>query len=162
AGGFLGGLQLDHGSRDVAAVEAEIARAVPGATVVSAASVEEARAERAIEPESIALGVFGGIAALAALLIAAQLIGRQLRLGGEDLATLRALGAGPSITSSDGLIGVLGAIVAGSLLAGALAAGLSPLAPLGPVRSVDPSPGIVFDWTVIALGVLVLIATLSA
>ena len=37
-----------------------------------------AKAERAVKPESIALGVFGLIAALAALLIAAQVIGRQI------------------------------------------------------------------------------------
>ena len=58
-------------------------------------SVDEAKAERAIEPESIALGVFGLIAALAALLIAGQVIGRQLRAGADDLDVLRALGAGP-------------------------------------------------------------------
>ena len=46
-------------------------------------------AERAIAPESIALGAFGAIAALAALLIAAQLIGRQLRLDGDDRVVLR-------------------------------------------------------------------------
>ena len=58
-------------------------------------ALTEAKAERAVKPESIALGVFGFIAALATLLIAAQLIGRQLRVGAEDLETLRALGAGP-------------------------------------------------------------------
>ncbi len=35
------------------------------------------KAQRTIEPEALALGVFGGIVALACLLIAAQLIGRQ-------------------------------------------------------------------------------------
>ncbi len=35
------------------------------------------KAQRAIEPEALALGVFGGIVAIACLLIAAQLIGRQ-------------------------------------------------------------------------------------
>jgi hypothetical protein len=33
----------------------------------------------------------------------------------------------------------------GSLLAAVLAVGLSPLAPFGPVRTVDPSPGVDFD-----------------
>ena len=50
-------------------------------------AVEEAKAERAIEPESIALGVFGAIAALAALLIAGQLIGRQIRFGADERAS---------------------------------------------------------------------------
>src|SRR3989442_12905635 len=113
------GIQLDGGSRDVAAVEAEIDRAagpgrVPTYTVTS---IVEAKAERAIKPESIALGGFGTIVALATLLIAGQVIGRQLRGDADDLDVLRALGAGPAMTTSDGLIGVLGAMVVGSVLA---------------------------------------------
>ena len=99
------GLQLDNGRRDVAAVEREIARSLPTAAVTSISSVQVAKAERAIEPESIALGVFGVIAALAALLIAGQVIGRQLRFGADDLSVLRSLGAGPALTVVDGLVG---------------------------------------------------------
>jgi hypothetical protein len=58
------------------------------------------------------------------------------------------------VTSTDGLLGIVGAVVAGSFLAIAVAVGLSPLAPFGPVRAVDPSPGVNFDWTVLGLGVL--------
>ena len=105
--------------------------------------------------------MFGAIAALAALLIAGQLIGRQLRLGADDLGTLRALGAGPAMTVGDGLPGVLGAVVAGSLLAAAVAVGLSPLAPLGPVRAVYPYPGVAFDWTVLGVGVAALTGVLA-
>src|SRR5205085_2754054 len=116
ANGVFSGLQLGRGGRDVAVVEAEIKQALPASTVISVTSVGAATAERAIEPLSIALGVFGGIAALAALLIAAQAIGRQLRLAAEELETLRALGAGPAMTSSDGLIGIVGAVIVGSVL----------------------------------------------
>lgn len=157
------GIQLDGGSRDVAAVEAEIDRAagpgrVPTYTVTS---IVEAKAERAIKPESIALGLFGIIVALATLLIAGQVIGRQLRRDADDLDVLRALGAGPAMTTSDGLIGVLGAVVVGSVLATAVAIGLSPIAPLGPARPFIPSPGIAVDWTVLGFGVLALIVALS-
>jgi MacB-like periplasmic core domain/FtsX-like permease family len=157
-------IRVDGGSRNVAAVEAGIERVLPRGLPVEfyVTSLTVAKAERAIEPESIALGVFGGIAALAALLIAAQVIGRQLRLGAGDLDVLRALGAGPAMTASDGLPGVLGAVAAGSLLAAAVAVALSPLAPIGLVRPVYPDPGIAFDWTVLGLGVAVLIAGLSA
>ena len=55
----------------------------------------EAEAQSAIRPEAIALGVFGIIAALAALIIGAQSISRQLRAAGDDAGILRALGAGP-------------------------------------------------------------------
>ncbi|MEP6660277.1 MAG: ABC transporter permease [Acidimicrobiales bacterium] len=164
ANGTFSGLQLEHRSRDVAAVETEIENALPPDTgfYIRDSSVAEAKAERAIRPESIAFGVFGGIAALAALLIAAQVIGRQLRLGMDELETLRALGAGPSMTTSDGLLGIGAAVVAGTLLAGAVSIGLSPFAPIGPVRPVDPSAGIAFDWTVLGLGCLVLTVTLGA
>ena len=47
------------------------------------------------QPEAIALGVFGGIAALAALLIAGQVIARQVRRDDADRWVLQALGRGP-------------------------------------------------------------------
>ena len=156
--GLLQGLQLDRGHRDTVAVEQEIGRTP--FTVSSVASVSEAKAERAIKPEGVALGVFGAITALAALLIVGQIAGRQLRVGADDLDVLRALGASTAMTAADGLVGILGAIVAGSLLAGVVAVGLSGLAPIGPVRRVDPSPGIALDWTVLAGGILVLVVVL--
>ena len=117
----------------------------------NAALAVEAKAQRAIKPESIALGVFGAICALAALLIGAQIIGRQLRLGAEEEGTLRALGADPTMTVIGSLVGILGSVALGTLLACGIAIGLSPLAPLGPVRLVDPSPGIAVDWTVLGI-----------
>src|ERR1039458_3784847 len=157
-------LQLDHGTNDVAKVEAEIQRIFPTSLPFDphAMSIVETKAERAIKPETIALGAFGGIAALAALLIAAQMIGRQLQGGSDDLGTPRALGADPPMTMADGLVGIIGAVVLGSLVACAVAVGLSPLSPIGPVRPVYPTPGIAFDWTVLGFGLLVLIVGLSA
>ena len=158
------GLRLDRGSSEVSTVETEVERLLPAGVgfYVSVASVSEAEAQRAIQPESLALGVFGGIAVLAALLIAGQVIGRQLRLGVSELSILRALGADPVMTSSDGLAGILGAVILGSLLAAAVAVGLSPLGPIGPVRPVYPAQGIAFDWTVLGLGTLGLVLVLSA
>ena len=120
------------------------------------------KADRSLKPISIALGVFGGVALLAALLIAAQLIARRLRAEADDVAVLRALGAGPADTILDGLIGLEGAILLGTLLAGALAVAMSPLAPLGPVRSVYPARGVSFDWTVLGFGMLIMVTLLSA
>jgi hypothetical protein len=120
------------------------------------------RVDRAVKPEAIALGVFGAIAAVAAFFIAIQAISRQLRASAEDLDVLRAVGAGPAATAGDGLIGILGAVAIGSLLAAAVAIGLSPLSPLGPVRPVFPTSGIVFDWTVLGIGLVVLIGGLGA
>jgi hypothetical protein len=152
------------GSRNVPVVAREITHVLPAGFspfVVNPTALIEAKAERAIKPESIALGVFGGIAALAVLLIGGQLISRQLRFGGDDQDTLRALGAGPSMTMSDGLIGIVMSVVVGTVIAVAVAVGLSPLAPLGPVRPVYPTPGLAFDWTVLGFGLLFFVLALS-
>ena len=121
-----------------------------------------AKADRTLKPIAIALGVFGGVALLAALFIATQAISRRLRESAEELTVLRALGATPTTTAGDGLIGILGAIVLGSLLAAAVAVALSPLSPLGPVRPVYPRTGISADWMVLGAGLLVLIGGLGA
>jgi hypothetical protein len=114
----------------------------------------EAEAQSAIHPEAVALGVFGIIAALAALIIGAQSISRQLRAATDDAGILRALGAGPAATTGDSVLGILAAVVAGALLAVAAAIGLSPFSLFGPVRQVEPGRGIYLDWTVLALGAL--------
>jgi hypothetical protein len=157
-------LQLQHGSRDVAPVEAEIERIVPSVLPYDFydTSIDVTKAQNAIKPEAIALGVFGLIAALAAILIAAQVIGRQLGFWAQEERTLRALGADPAMTVGDGLAGLLSAVVLGALLAAMVAVALSPLAPLGPVRPVYPDPGVAFDWTVLGFGVLALVVILGA
>jgi hypothetical protein len=161
---ILYGLRLDHGARDVATVEREIVGLVPpGSTYtfhVTSRVVTEV--ELAVKPESVALGGFGAIAALVCLIIGIQAISRQLRSEDEDRRVLRSLGAGPFAAAGDGLIGILGAVVLGSLVAVGVAVGLSPLSPLGPVRSVYPDTGIAFDWTVLGVGLAVLVGVLGA
>lgn len=157
-------IKVDGGSRNVPAVQAELARIPDLQGAISSEVVTSTfvtTAERAIAPESVALGVFGLLAALAALLIAAQMIGRQLHVGAEERAVLRALGASPATTLGDGLVGVVGSIVVGAMLASVVAVGLSPLAPLGPVRRVEHAH-LSFDWTVIGLGLVGLILVLGA
>jgi len=75
---------------------------------------------------------------------------------------LRALGANRPMMLCDQLVGVLGALVIGSLFAVVVAIGLSPLAPLGPVRPVYPNAGVAFDWTALSIGFLILIVGLGA
>ena len=155
-------VQLRPGTA-VADAEAAIQRVLPAGFPIEFydTSVTVAKAQRAIAPTSIALAVFGGIAALAALIIAGQVIGRQLRRDPADLAAMRSLGAGPAVTTADGMPGVLAAIALGALLAAAVAVALSPLAPLGAIRAVYPTPGVAFDWAVLGCGIAVIIAVLS-
>ncbi len=89
-----------------------------------------------LKPIAIALGVFGGIAALAVILIAMQIAGRQVQAAEADLESMRALGAQPVAIFADTMIGLLVAIAVGALRAGLVAVALSPFGPLGPVRTV--------------------------
>jgi MacB-like periplasmic core domain/FtsX-like permease family len=158
------GLRLAEGPRGVPAAEQEIIRALPNGVTYQfhVTSVVEGQVDRTVRPEAIALAVFGAIAMLAALLISAQVIVRQLQGASEETAVLRALGASRWVVMGDGLFGVLGAVVLGSLLAAGVEVGLSPLSPLGPVRSVYPKPWPAVDGTVLGLGLLTLIAGIGA
>ena len=157
-------LQLSHGNADVPAVERDFVSLVPPGTTYDfhAVSPVVAKVNRTVKPLTIALGVFGAVAALAAILIGLQVISRQLREDDDGRTILRALGAGPWATVADGLIGLLGAIVAGTLLATVVVVALSPLSPLGPVRPVFPGSSIDADWTVLGIGTATLSLGLGA
>ena len=159
----LSALTLQDGNAHLSAVEREVKALLPkGFPFVSVESQDlEATAEATLRPEAIALVVFGGIAGIATLLIAGQMITRRLRLRADDLDVARALGADPPMAFWDGLIGTLGAILAGSALAALVALALSPLAPIGPVRPFVHI-GVHADWAVIGLGTAVLLVALSA
>ncbi len=158
------GLKLRDGASGVSAVEREILEVLPRGTTYSfhVTSVVEGQVNRTVKPEAIALGVFGAIAMVAALLIALQMIARQLQTKEEDLEVLRALGASRRMAAGDGLVGTLGAVVVGSLLAVGFAIALSPLSPIGPVRPVYPTPGIALDYEVLGAGLLVLVVVIGA
>jgi ABC-type antimicrobial peptide transport system permease subunit len=161
---MLSGITLQGGMQSpyFAKVESELRAVLPTGvpfTYVQAPDVL-ARAERTLKPESIALGVFGGIAGLAALLIVGQVIGRRIRLNTDELDILRALGADPKMTMGDGLIGTVGALLVGTVLAGLVAVGLSPLGPLGPIGALVPLAFRV-DWAVVGLGLAVLACALG-
>ena len=168
------GLRLAGGSRyDAAVAQDYLKLAMSGSASGSAGSqvlqllqvystpAIEAEAQSAIRPEAVALGVFGLIAGLAALITGAQSVSRQLRLAADDAGVLRALGAGPAAAMADGVLGVLAAVAAGALLAVAVAVGLSPFSLFGPVRQAEPGRGIYLDATVLALGALALVLVLG-
>jgi hypothetical protein len=156
------GVQLDGSPGDVAAVERYWNSHERFFTDFQVAAQTAQEADESIRPEALALGAFGCIAGLTAMLIALEEIGRQRRNRDDDHRIMRSLGAPPAMTVADSLIGAVGAIVAGGLLAAGVAIALSPLAPIGPVRAVYPDRGFAVDWTVIGLGALALVGILLA
>lgn len=164
ASAALYAVQLRRGSISTTALEQQLIGLVPRGYTYQfhVTSQLTSEIELAIKPESIAIGAFGAIAALVCLALAIQAIARQLRSGGEDRAIMRALGATPWETVADGLLAVVAAILLGSIAAAAVAIGLSPLGPIGPVRAVYPMRGIAFDLAVLAIGTAVLVVALAS
>ena len=121
----------------------------------------EPSAQQSVTPEAVALGVFGAIAALSALLVAGLMICRLLRERSDDAAPMRALGADRAMLTGDAVATLTGSIVIGSLLAVGGAVALSPLAPLGRVRAVYRG-GVAYDWAVLGLGLLALVLVLAS
>lgn len=154
------GLALTDGAAGVARVEQEFVNAVPKGSTYTfhSASVIEGRVERAVRPESIALGTFGAIAGAAALAIVGLAVARSVQRHENDVGVLRAIGASRATVVLDQVLGVVGATLLGAFAAGAVAFGLSPLAPLGPVRPVYPHRGLDADWTVLIVGAVLLAA----
>ena len=152
----LSAVQLVGGTTHQNQVESELAQVLPKGLPFDFSEVSQidATAAQTLRPESIALGVFGLIAALAMLVIAGQVISRRLRFNASDLAVIRALGAKPATTAVDGLVGIVLSIIAGSLLAGLVAIAISPLGLLGPIRPYL-SNGVNVDWTIVGLGTAV-------
>jgi ABC-type lipoprotein release transport system permease subunit len=153
-------LTLRGGDRNVPVVENEVFGKVAAYLVFQSTSVFSNEAQLAIKPDATALWVFGALASLAGLVLALQAVARQLHARDRDLQVLRALGAGPATTVSDGMAQAALAIVLGSLLAVVVAVAVSPLMPIGPARSVFPNPGFSFDWTVLGFGLLILVVLL--
>src|SRR6266536_1366149 len=113
-----------------------------------------AQVRQSIRPQVTALAIFGGIAALAMLVLVGQGLTQLTSRSAPDTAVLRILGATRAqAAAAAGLPGLLA-------LAGAVA--LSPLAPVGPVRNFDPARGVQADGLVLGGGVAIAaIATLS-
>jgi hypothetical protein len=161
------GLRLTNGSAGIPALQSRLARLAeqlggPGAAFdVRQLDTVHQEVQEAIRPQAVALAVFGGLAALALLVLVAQGLAQLLDRSAAQSDVLRALGFTRAeravATGAEGAASVL----AGVVLAVAGAVAVSPLAPVGPVRQYDPARGFEFDVTVLLGGGLVLLAVLA-
>ena len=108
--------------------------------------------QRAIRPQAVALALFAALAALIALAVVSQLLGRQLTLDAAQYPTLRVLGVTRPVLVAVSLARLALVSGGGALLAVAVAVAGSPLMPIGPARLADPSPGVSADPLVLGAG----------
>jgi ABC-type lipoprotein release transport system permease subunit len=161
-------IRLRHGKDDVPAFRTEMTRllrkhgADPRQVLVSDRSEPFAQVERAIRPQSLALGAFAILAGVVFLLVVGQVLTRQIYLDSDDYPTLRAMGMtrGDLFTAAMvrvGVISVVGALVA--VIAAALA---SPLMPIGPARLAEPHPGFAINVAILGPGFLAIVVLFVA
>jgi ABC-type lipoprotein release transport system permease subunit len=118
------------------------------------------KVQQAIMPEAVALSAFGAIAALALLVLVGQGLAQMITRSAPDVAVLRALGATRGQAAATAAVPGVIAVLSGVALAVAVAVGISPLAPVGPVRLYDPDRGISVDGLVLGAGAAALLVFL--
>jgi hypothetical protein len=132
--------------------------------IITTTERERERVERSVQPTVAALAVLSGIAAAVTLVVALLAIARELRQGEDDLAQWRQLGTTTGERAQVAALPVLGATGGGLAVALAAAWLLSPIGPVGSVRSVEPSPARgLSGWVVVAflaLTAVVVVGTL--
>lgn len=154
-------LRLDPGA-DLTAVEAAVTGLVPGEQVnFQRRDAIVQTEERTLVPETLALAGFALAMALAALAVWAQVAQRQAEVRRADDRALAALGARPVDRLRVDLVRGLLVTGAGSAIAIGIAAGTSPLLPVGEARRIEPDPGLHFDALTLLGGAAALVAAAS-
>lgn len=118
--------------------------------------------QESIRPQVTAIWLVAAVLGLAAALLSAQAVGRQISQHNRDTAALRALGMSPRD------LGVLAMLHGVTIALGASAISVplslmsSLFTPLGSTRDIEPSPGLRFDPGATGVGVILIIVALSA
>jgi ABC-type lipoprotein release transport system permease subunit len=142
---------------DLGAFESGTQRVLGGNVNFQERQLTEARARRTVRPYVLALWLFAAAAALAALAVVGQAIGRGLRPLRDQGPQLMALGfTRAQLTSTAALRGVVVGVL-GMAIAVALAVAASPLMPIGPLRRVEPDRGMDVDAFVLVLGAVAIV-----
>ena len=147
-----------NGAADVSSVAAA-ARRIFGSTEfdVQDLAIESQGAQNAIDVLTVALWVFGGVAALAGLVAITIVLSREISLTAIDQTTQSALGlTRPQRMAVGGFQGVPVAL-GGAILAVLAAAAASTLFPIGVARRAELDTGLRIDGTVLALGTVAII-----
>jgi len=156
------GLRLRGGKQAVPATLKAARKLGVTAPFVRIAADSTERAQRAVRPLAWSLALFGVAAGLAVVVFAGQALVRQVHLMADDHPMMRAIGMRPMGIAAVDLAGGVAATILGVLGAVGVAVALSSLSPVGPVRAVEPSPGVACDTWVLILGALLLLGLVVA
>jgi ABC-type lipoprotein release transport system permease subunit len=166
--GIVLGVALNRGAADLPQLSVSLNRlfgdraAVEPSEGLTTDETLTAGTRRAIGLESAALAAFALLAALAALLLVGQTLGRQILLEAVETPILRALGMTRGQLIGVAVLRAAPIALAGAALATAGAVALSPATPLGVARRAELDPGVAVDLPVLAVGaVAVAIAVLG-
>ncbi|MCU1360840.1 MAG: hypothetical protein JWN99_2129, partial [Ilumatobacteraceae bacterium] len=148
-------LRFEHADSDLAAVQDHL-RTVdePGTVDIHHISLDRAHARRGLRPLSITLDIFGIIALCAGSALGAMALIRLQRREAHEADVLMSMGAPRSAVSVSSLIVPAVSLLAGCVVAIAVALSLSPFMPLGPAADLGGGEGVHVDVAVIGLGVL--------
>jgi len=149
-------VRLRHGQADFARFEARISH-LEGAGVQDL-DRPAATIKSSIHPQAVGWLVLAALAALAAVAVVGPALARQASAESTDHPVLAALGLSPRQFAARIMLRTLVVAVAGAAGGIALAALLSPLAPLGEARLAEPAPGLAFDVGVLIPGALATVA----
>jgi ABC-type lipoprotein release transport system permease subunit len=146
--------------RDATAVAAELSVRMPnGDTTNEVAVLDPAR--RAAEVHATGLRVAAAAAALAALLVVFQAVGRQVGSRRDEIETLAALG----LTRGTRVLASAAPAFLAAAVAGLAAMGVAVVAsmafPFGLARRADAAPGMHADWVVLGLGAILVTAAVA-
>ncbi len=149
-------VRLRHGAADLPRFGRQSGALNLGSGTVGYSSEDgqAAAVESGIHPQAIGWWILAGLAALIGLAVAGQALSRQSTVESEDYPTMAAIGVDRQQLFALGMARNFVVGLAGGAGAVAIAAALSPLAPLGEARLAEISTGITFDTFVLPLGAL--------
>lgn len=158
-------VRLRHGTADLPAFQRAVRGLLgPGAQILSGSDTLDAsrRIGTATHLEAIALLVFAGLVALAALVFVGQGLSRQVAFDATEHPTLAALGLSRRQRAAVPLVRAAVVAVGGGVLAAGFGFALSPFTPIGLARQAEIHPGFAVNVAVLGVGSVVVVLLVVA
>jgi FtsX-like permease family len=152
--GLAAGTDLDAFRAQLDTLPASDSLSLEQGVLVSAAL------RKALDAQALGLWALTAVAAVAAVIVLAQLITRQVRLSDADHTKLSSIGYVDGQMVEESMARAAVPVLSGTLVGVAIAIALSGVFPTGFARRIEPYPGIRVDLGVLLLGVVVVVTAL--